>query len=304
MIVSLSGSNTFALRHRLKELTDRFVTEQGDLALERIDGEEAEVQAIIDAVQSLPFLSKRKMVVLRSPSLSKRLSEQIEQIISATSETTDLIIYEPLTDKRTVYYKAIKSKTQNEEFNELDSTSLVKWLVNEAKKRGGQLKPTDATYLVERLGANQELLNSELNKLLTYNLAVSRESIDLLTEPTPQSRIFDLLDASFGGNKIQALKLYDDQRAQKVEPQAILAMLAWQLQILSLVKLGQGQPPSKITQDTGLRPYPISKASGLVKKISHEQIKEMVKGAFDIDLKSKTRTIDLDEALKTYISTI
>jgi DNA polymerase III delta subunit len=286
MIVSLSGSNTFALRHRLKELTDRFVTEQGDLALERIDGEEAEVQAIIDAVQSLPFLSKRKMVVLRSPSLSKRLSEQIEQIISATSETTDLIIYEPLTDKRTVYYKAIKSKTQNEEFN------------------GGQLKPTDATYLVERLGANQELLNSELNKLLTYNLAVSRESIDLLTEPTPQSRIFDLLDASFGGNKIQALKLYDDQRAQKVEPQAILAMLAWQLQILSLVKLGQGQPPSKITQDTGLRPYPISKASGLVKKISHEQIKEMVKGAFDIDLKSKTRTIDLDEALKTYISTI
>jgi DNA polymerase III delta subunit len=57
MKVTLTGSNFYLLKKRLDELAGKFTAEYGDLAIERIDAEEAESQAILDAVQSLPFLS-------------------------------------------------------------------------------------------------------------------------------------------------------------------------------------------------------------------------------------------------------
>jgi len=304
MVISLTGSNSFLLRRRLDELTNSFVAEQGELALERIEAESVDLQAILDAIQSLPFLSARKMVVVRDLSANKPAAEAIEQIISSVEDSTDLIIYEPAPDKRTSYFKVLKSKTELEEFNELDTRSLANWLADEAKKQGGQLGLADANYLVERIGANQQMLASELGKLLTYDPQVTRANIDLLTEPTPQGKIFELLDAAFGGNKKRALKLYEEQRAQRVEPQAILAMIAWQLQLLALAKYSKDKPATTVAKDAGLNPYPVTKAKNLAAKISKNELNKMVDEALDIDWRGKTTAIDLDEALKTYITTL
>jgi DNA polymerase-3 subunit delta len=304
MVITLTGSNSFLLRRRLNELISKFSDKYGELAVERIDAAETDAQAIIDAISSLPFLTSRKMVLLRDASLNKPAVEQIEQIISAADKTTELILYDPAVDKRTSYFKVLKSQTQLEEFEEMDSRQLARWLVNEAKAQGGSLPPPEANYLVERVGANQELLANELTKLIIYNPTISKESIQLLTEPTPQSRIFDLLDASFGGDKKRALRLYEEQRAQKVEPQAILAMIAWQLQLISVAKAGKGRPAVQISKDSGINPYPLQKATALANKLSDEKIRQLVSEALQIDLGSKTTALDLDEALKTYIVTI
>lgn len=304
MTTALTGENSFLLRRRLSELADKFVAKNGELALEKLDAEETEAGSIIESIQALPFLSPRKMVIVRNGSANKQFAEQIEQTISSTPDGTELIFHEPYLDKRTVYFKVLKRQTQFEEFNNLDKNDLAKWLVSEAKKLNAKISFADASYLVERLGQNQHLLYNELVKLAIYNSDISRANTDLLTEPTPQSKVFDLLDAAFSGKKERALKLYEDQRAQKVEPQIILGMIAWQLQLLALVKTAEGQSPDKIAKDTGMNPYPIRKAAGLAAKLSNEQLSDMVNEALEIDIKGKTTPLDLDEALKTYITTL
>jgi DNA polymerase-3 subunit delta len=301
MVIALVGNNSFSLRTRLNELVGIFVNEHGDLALEKIDAEEVDAQVILDALQNLPFLATKKMVVVRGLAANKLATEKIEQIIAAAGDDTDLILYEPVIDKRTAYFKTLKSKTQLEEFNELDAHGLARWLVEEAEKRGGELSTVDASYLVDRVGTNQALISNELDKLITYKSKISRESIDLLTDALPHSKVFDLLDAAFSGKKAVALELYEQQRALKVEPQAILAMVAWQLQLLALTKYADGKSTATIAKDVGMNPYPISKAANLAHKLDEEKFVKMVDFAFEIDLKSKTTSLDLDEALKTYI---
>jgi DNA polymerase III delta subunit len=304
MVISLVGSNAFSLRRRLNDLVEAFVKEYGNLALERIDAEEVEAQSILDALQNLPFLALKKMVVVRSLGQNKQAVERIEQIIDAAHDDTELILYEPITDKRTAYFKTLKSKTQLEEFNELDVPGLAKWLVEEAKKRGGELSQSDANYLVDRVGVGQALLSNELDKLITYNSKVTRDNIDLLTVELPQSKVFDLLDAAFSGRSSRALELYEEQRMQKVEPQAILALVIWQLQLISLTKYADGKSAAAIAKDVGMNPYPVSKAANLAHKLDDQKLKGMVDFAYEIDLKSKTSALDLDEALKTYITTL
>lgn len=292
------------LKKRLDEIAGQFVKEHGELALQKIDASEAEPAAVLEAVQSLPFLASRKMVIVRDGSSSKTISGQIEQIIDSAGDTTDIIFYEPAPDRRSSYFKVLKSRTQLEEFNELDTRGLAKWLAEEAKKQGGSLSQNDAAYLVERVGTGQQQLANELNKLITYEPKITRPQIDLLTEKTPQSKVFDLLDAAFAGDKERALELYADQRAQKVEPQAIMAMIAWQLKILTLAKLGADKTPQQVAKDAGLSPYPVMKAQNLARKIDDNKLRQMVGEALEIDEKGKTRNIDLDEALQTYIMTL
>jgi DNA polymerase-3 subunit delta len=303
VITTLSG-NSYLVSSKLDDLVSKFVAKHGELALVRIDSAEAKLAAVLEAVSSLPFLSPAKMVVLREPSASKEISEAIEQIISSTENTTELIVIEPSPDKRSTFYKTLKSKTAYEDFPNLDPPQLAKWLVDEAKKNDAQLSFSNASYLISRVGTNQQMLASELEKLSLYSAQISKDNIDLMTDKNPQSKVFDLLDAAFAGNKKKAQELYEEQRSQKVEPQNILALIVWQLHILALAKSGQGMRAEQIAKEAKLSPYPIQKAQSLAARLTDQKIAEMISELMEIDYKSKQTGLDINEALKTYIAAL
>lgn len=301
MITTLTGSNSFGLSAKLRDLTNQFVSENGDLALERIDGQETDIEKISESLRGLPFLSVKKMIVLREAGTNKMFAEQAEQLFDDLPETTEVILVEPKLDKRLAYYKFLKKSTNFLEFAELDQSGLAHYLVETAKQQAGNLSSNDARYLIERIGANQQLLSNELEKLLLYDKQITRQTIDLLTDPAPQSTIFQLLEAAFSGNSKKALNLYSEQRALKVEPQQIIAMLAWQLQILAVVKTAGERQSDQIAADAKLNPFVVRKTQGIARDLSLQEIKRMVSKLLEIDIESKSTAIDTDEALKLYL---
>jgi DNA polymerase III delta subunit len=301
MIITLSGANNFSLRRELKQLVDAFVAEHGDLALERLDGQEADFKQIQESLASLPFLSSRKMAVLRSPGTNKQFAEKFEQLAAQIPETTDVIIVEPKLDKRLSYYKFLKSKTDFRDFPELDINGLSRWLAETAKAQGGSLSLGDARYLAERVGAKQQLLSNELEKLLLYDTNITRRTIDLLTEPTPQSTIFQLLEAAFAGNPKRALDLYAEQRALKVEPAQIIAMLAWQLNILAIIKTAGNRGPDTVAKEAKLNLFVVQRSQAIARKLSLAELKKLVSDLLRIDVTTKSTNINPDEALQHYL---
>lgn len=299
MITTLTGVNGFLLKTELDKLVTAFVVEHGDMALQRIDGEEAEYDAIREALESLPFLASKKLVILRAPSANKEFVEKAEKLLVDLGETTDVIIQEPKLDKRSIYYKFLKKSTDYKEFNELDEYGLAKWLSTQA-----DISQSDAKYLVERVGANQQLLSNEIAKLKAYDPKITRKTIDLLTEPNPQSTIFQLLDAAFAGDKKRMLKLYLEQRASKVEPQQIIAMLAWQLHILAIVKTAGERSDNEIAKDAKLSPYVVSKSRGITRSLTMQQLKDLVHNLEQLDLQLKTTAIDADDGVQAFLLSI
>lgn len=271
------------------------------MGLEKLDGEEAEYDRMREALESLPFLASRKLVVLRAPSANKVFIEQAEKLLTGLPETTDLIVYEPKLDKRSVYYKLLKKVTQYQEFNELDENTLVKWLADEAKQAGGSLNTNDARYLIDRLGTDQQLVVNELQKLLTYEPNITRQQIDLLTEPTPQSTIFQLLDAAFAGQQKRMMELYKEQRAARVEPQQIIAMLAWQLHVLALVKTAGDKSEADVATEARLNPFVVRKSRGITNRLSLAALKDLIHHLAQLDKDLKTKSIDADDAVQAYL---
>lgn len=296
-ITTLVGPNNYLLGKSLRAKRDNFTKQYSDLALEVIDGEEASPGQISGSLESVPFLSPKKLLIIKRLSANKQASENIEEILDLKNDTTDLIIVEPKPDKRSSYYKKLQKSTNLEEFKEPDLQTLAKWLVSEAKSLGGTLSFSDANFLVERVGAIQQLLSTELQKLINYDPSITRTSIELLTEASPQGTVFNLLDAAFSGERKKTLKLYESQRAQKIEPQAILAMIVWQLNIVALVSASK-KTPNEIAKDTGLHPFVLGKAANISRRLPRRELITTLDNLCQLDQQLKSQSIDADEAVK------
>lgn len=301
MIRVLTGTNAFGLQRDLRKIVDRFVAEQGDLALERVDGEEVSFERIQEALTSLPFLASKKLVLLRAPSAQKKFVEGAEQLLADLPETNDVVIIEPKLDKRLAYYKFLKRSADFTEYSQPDENVLAAWLQRAAKEQGGSISSNHARYLIERAGANQQLLSNELEKLLLHEAKITRQTIDFLIEATPQSTILQLLEAAFAGNIGEALKLYAEQRALKVEPQQIIAMLAWQLHVLAVIKTAGNRSPEVIAKDAKINPFVVRKSQNTARRLSLARLKSLIYDLLQIDTRSKRSALDLDEALQQYL---
>lgn len=304
MIITLSGTNNFLLKAEIKRLIESFIAENGEMAVEKIDGEEAEYDRITEAIQSLPFLSPKKLVILNRPGTQKPFAENLEQLIETIPDSTNVVIVEPKPDKRSSYYKLLKKKTDFRNFDELSERELPAWLGSYAKELGGSISSSEANYLVSRIGANQQYLSNELRKLITYDPKVIKSTIDKLTEPTLQSTVFQLLDAAFAGDLKRTLRLYQEQRALKVEPVQIIALLAWQFHVVAIIMSAGDRPPQAIAKESGINPFVVQKSQSIARKLTLPELKQMVKELHELDIKMKTTSIDPDEALQQFLVSI
>lgn len=304
MITALTGENDYAVNKVVDDKQRHFIDQYGDFAVERLDCEEAEASKITEAIQSLPFLVSNKLVILRQPSKNKNFTDVFPELTDTIPDNIEVLIVEPKPDKRSSYYKTLKSKSDYKEFQKLDNVGLARWLAEEVKLSGGSIASADARLLVDRVGNNQLRLSSELSKLMTYSPHITKDTIVMLTTKSPQSTVFELVDAAMSGNHGQAIRLYEEQRVQKVEPQQIIGMLAWQLQILALIKTSNGKSSAQIASDSRNNPYVISKSMKLAQNITYKQVETNIQKLLEIDIALKTTNVDPDLMVQGFIMSL
>lgn len=297
----LSGSNGFLLRTELVRLETEFATEYGDTALERLEGQDSTFERLCEALQSLPFLTPRKMVVLVNPGTHKQFTQAAAELFDNLPQTTDLVVVEPQPDKRSSYYKLLKRQPGYREYGDLGETQLAGWLVDRARDMGASLAANDARYIIERVGTDQQTLANELEKLALYSPQLNRQTIDELTAATPQSTIFALLEAAFAGNPERALNLYREQRQLKVEPPQIIAMLAWQLHVLALLKTAGQRSPDVVAREAHISPFVVGRSMSIARSLSLNAIRRMITDLLSIDERLKSQPLDADDALCHYL---
>ncbi len=304
MITTLAGPNDFLIELELKNLVDEFKKKNDEISIEQIDGAETEYSAILETINSLSFLFPNKLTILRRGSNNKQFTELIEHTLKEIPETNELVIIEPNIDKRTSYFKNLKKLTDFKMYEELDSSQLARWVEQTTKSNGGSIKNSDARYLIELAGNNQLKLSNEINKLVSYNQEITKQSIDDLVDPIPQTTIFQLLDASFSGKSKEILRIYDEQKSQKVSPQQVIAMLTWQIHILAMIKAAGNASSSEIASKTKTSPYVVGKSMTLARNMTMNEIRKLTEDLLELDIKLKNQTVDADDALLQLLLTI
>ncbi len=301
-VITLAGSNSYLIENELNVRLKSFIASSGEIGVERIDASVANPNDVLPRLSSPSLFAAEKITVIRGLSANKEFSEQFINLLEQPYPyETDILVVEPRIDARSRLYKTLKQKTDFKLFNELRPYELSKWIIKSVASREGSISANVAEYLVERVGPNQEQIDNEIEKLILYDKEITKANIDLLVEPSIGSTTFDLAQAAFSHDVHKAIGLYLEQRALRVDPAIIIGSLAWQINLLALVKSDPSKSDEQLAKDNGINPWAISKAKRLAKDINTSDLVYAVDKLLEIDSKSKSTSINIDDALLYYL---
>ena len=299
-MISILVGEPHQVTAKRQQLAADFLVDNEPFALERVNTEIITLADLLVSVISLPMLSNKKMVVIGGLGDRSDLQEAITTILDSVADEVHLVLTESESSGSPSYRKVLSKHPGYLSYEPKKAQDLRKWLINSAEELESELEPVAADLLIEYLGEDNLLLSTELTKLAVYP-KIDKQLIADLVEPTPRSRIFDLLDAIAKGELSVAMRLYDDQRSQKVEPLGILSMIIWQVQLLVLAQRGKNNL-LQVAQAAGMSVYPLRKASSIVRSMDSRQLHSLIDACLNADERIRSDFIDADLSIKFLIA--
>lgn len=300
MLYLFWGDNNFAKQARINELVEQHIATHGEDGIERLDGEEIDVSNLQNLTAQSLFATNR-IVVIKDLSLNKNITQMLTEVVKRIPDSTTVIFSEQKLKKNTQFYKLFSKEATAKEFNELNESQLVSWAVKYAGEIGAQLATADARLLVGRVGRDQLLLKNEIQKLASYDLNISKTSIELLIVQKPEDNVFELLDLIGKGRATRARRLYRELRNAQAEPHYVMSMIGWQLGNMATVVAHQGKTAQQIATDAGISPYVAQKSLGITRGLSPKTITTMLDYAAETDIQLKTSAATPDQLIEQLI---
>lgn len=235
LVYLFHGTDDFLKEEKVRALIAR-ATEPGtrDFNLELLRGAECEVAALSGALEALPMLSERRVVILRDPgALKKPARERLQQYLERPATETLLVLVVPAGTKAEAAQLAASTGV---EFKSLADEDLLKWIAHHAGSAcGTTIEPGAASLLAEYGGNDLALLSGELRKLsaFTNGGAIDRAAIEAVTGVRPGHTLGDLLDRAAARETNAAIALVEEVLAQP-KISAVVVVMALSAQTLAI----------------------------------------------------------------------
>jgi len=212
-IFLLYGNDEFAITRKLKDFDSDFTDPtSADMNTARLDARSMSETDLNTAVNAMPFLAKRRLVLLANPSSKYNNAssrKKFIEFIEKAPDTTRIAMYESVEPKEADKHWLVKWAEKNNKSIQTKAFMLPKlrdmtgWIVNETKQQGGQIEPRAAEMLKDMVGVDTRQAGMEISKLLAYvNWArqVNVADVEAVCIVTSQQSVFDFVDALSSGN--------------------------------------------------------------------------------------------------------
>jgi DNA polymerase-3 subunit delta len=234
----LYGDELFLKRQVLAALQERILgSDDAGFGLSSHPGDRAAYADVHDDLRTLPFLSKRRLVIVENA--DKFVSNErarLEKYLGAPS-ATGILVLDVKTWTATTRLAKMVPDAGTIECKTPGSATLPRWCTEWCQaSQGKQLSPQAARLLVDLVGADMGLLDQELIKLATYigdSGRIEAADVDRLVGHSRAENTFQIFDLISSGQIGPALAHLDRLFVQGEDPLRILGAFSWQLRPLA-----------------------------------------------------------------------
>jgi DNA polymerase-3 subunit delta len=204
-------------------------------------------QDILDAAFSFPFMSPRRVVILKDfHQISSSNLKTLKTYFQKPSETTCMIILSSKEPKKSlrfdwrVYHLNVHEK------------DIPSWIEQRALSRGIKISGSAIDLLIESLGTDIGLLASEIEKLSLSGLeTIEDKDIISSTGMMREFTSFNLIDAITAGEKAKAFRILRSLSEKKsYDATSVLGPLNWHYRQFFKLWENKGEKPSNMRYPT------------------------------------------------------
>lgn len=249
-------------------------------------------------VNSYPFMSEKKVLVIEDTKIFKKTTENekkfFSELISAVPDYMIIIFAEKEIDKKNALYKQISKIYPVCEFEFQTLPALSSWIGKLFKSAEKEISSEDASYICEIAGPSMLSLKSEAEKLISFAVKnnIDRDMIDSLVTRNIENRVFAMIDDIASGDSTAALKKLFDLKALNEEPVKIISIIFNKFANFHKLLILKNKSIREICSICGLYEKHARNNLNQANKLGGKRIANVMLKCRDMDFAVKNGTID------------
>ncbi|MFQ5742851.1 MAG: DNA polymerase III subunit delta [Acidobacteriota bacterium] len=264
----VAGAESYLRRQAVQAIIAAVTSEsgdQGELAVERLDGSRIPMAEILDTARSLPLFlpvcDRPVRVVWVSDFDPTSVSEPrlLQAYLEAPVKATCLLLESTAVDARRAATKMLCKLATRIDCEPLQKEAEVRqWIGQAARARQLEITPEAVTYLVEMAGPDLQRFDHELEKAEIYlgqRRSIEGRDFEKLLGRSRQHSVFELTDGLTQGSVERSLVVLNQLLDEGEEPVRLLAMVSWIVRQLIIARdlFRKGCPEPELLQQLGGR---------------------------------------------------
>lgn len=318
------GTEKYLIDWVIKQIKDKYIDETFEtLNYIFLNGKEIKTDNVINACETLPFMSDKKVVIVDNPlyfssSDENKNEEELLNYLKNKNLNTILIFIldNEKIDNRKKIIKTIKDNGEIIEFNKLSFDELVKWIKKKFTEYKKKITNNEINYIIQlsaylEKNNNKTLydLENEIVKIVNFlgnNSNISKEDIEKVMIKSIENNIFKLVDGIGQKKPELSIKILNEMLLENEPIQVIMHMVIRQFRLLYKAKLLDeiGYSQIEIAKKIKVQPYIAKKILNQCRNFSRDELDLILKKCLEIDKDIKKGKIDSKIALETLIVNI
>lgn len=304
MLYILFGEDESRMEYKLETIKEREKCDQTD----RFNAKRDPKDVIENALETFSLFAEKPMVIIEqatflgakndTPLDPARIAERIpdDKVVVLLAPVRKL-------DSRKKAIKTLSAKATLIECKPLDEKSQPGEIRSMLKEKKLKMDSDAFSWFCENAGYSSAVLSSQLDKLALYGDHLTLEDVKALTTVEPTKNVFQMTNALFARDRVRLLELYRSFRAQNMEPQAILGLLAGQIRFVYQVRvyMDMGLSKEQMMEKLGASSGRIWNTTKNAARFQADQLLENLALLSQLDETIKRGLADRDTAFENFI---
>ncbi len=255
-------------------------------------------QIVLDA-QTLPFLSDRRVILVRNAERYNTESGAgvMLDYLAAPNETTILLLIANKIDKRTKFFKACQKTGQVIESPALSHGEVVQWVSGEVRERGLTIERDAVRALVDRAGTRLSDVQNALTNAIDFigedATSITADDVNTACADVAEEEVWALTDAIAASRPGDALVAFRQLSDLGKHPDELIGTINWLLKSAYTVAIAEGEAP--------ISRFVAEKVRPLAQKLGVEKLRAAFALCTDTQFMMRSTGVDASLALELLI---
>ena len=307
------GSDEKLIKNHIKFITDNTLNKDFmDLNYSKFDGSKTDFETVVDACETMPFMSDKKVVVIyraaflddssggkSSGDLKSKNFALLNEYLNNPSPHCILVIYYVFSSDREKPSNKIKKLDKKAcviKVDKLKGEFLQKKCKDLFENAGKNIGKSELTLFCGQVDNNMDIILNEIEKLVSFaeGREITKEDILAMMPQRSENDIFNLVDYLSQKNIKRAIDILNELIYKGEKIPLILFMIGRQFNLLFSIKLGieSGKSKEILANELKLHPYICEKMISQSMKFTLKGLKRNIELCVDTEKTLKSTSTD------------
>lgn len=275
----------------------------------RLNGKTSTFDELINSCETLPFMSRKKLVVLEDISSfftnESNNTEEVYDYLENLGDHVCLILFDSNNElkKTTKVYRRYKKANLVVQFDKLKGNALNRRIEKEVNKYDLGISSSNINYLTNKSSYFSKTtdstfydLENEIRKIVGYakGKEVTKEEIDIVMLKSLDNNIFDLLSSINKGDVDSSLSVFNEIYILNEPIPKILFMIIRQIRLMLSYRVyrEKNYREDAIQANLKIKSYEFSKISAQARMYSTAELEKIYNLLLAVDKKFKSSASD------------